>query len=131
MHYALALRNLRYGWTLEQRREYLLWFVAASKKSGGASYQGFLGNIRKEAIANMSEVERLALDDHELRPPPKDEDLPKAKGPGQAWSAEQLVEVADTPNKEFKNKKEDVRRCKMRVVPSVRRPRRSDRPGPQ
>ena len=94
MHYALALRNLRYGWTLDQRREYLLWFVAASKKSGGASYQGFLGNIRKEALANMSEAERLALDDHELRPQPKDEDLPKAKGPGQAWSVDQLVEVA-------------------------------------
>jgi len=91
MHYAYALRNLRYGWTLEQRREYLEWFVVARKKSGGASYIGFLDNIQKEAVANMSPAERDALADSTLRPPPAEEDLPKAVGPGNEWTVELLL----------------------------------------
>jgi putative heme-binding domain-containing protein len=95
MHYAYALRNLRYGWTLEQRREYLEWFVNARKKSGGASYVGFLDNIQKEAVANMSQAERDALADSTLRPPPMEAELPKAAGPGSAWTVEQLLRLAN------------------------------------
>ncbi|MBT4011539.1 MAG: c-type cytochrome [Planctomycetaceae bacterium] len=94
MHYAYALRNLRYGWTLEQRREYLEWFVVARKKSGGASYVGFLDNIQKEAVANMSQAERDALADSTLRPPPSEAELPKAVGPGSEWTVEQLLVLA-------------------------------------
>jgi len=96
MHYAYALRNLRYGWTLEQRREYLEWFVVARKKSGGASYVGFLDNIQKEAVANMSQAERDALADSTLRPPPAEAELPKAEGPGSEWTVEQLLRLANS-----------------------------------
>ena len=94
IHYAYALRNLRYGWTLEQRKEYLQWFVGANERSGGASYTGFLKNIQSEALANMSDDERKLLAGEVVFTPPKEEDLPKAAGPGKAWSLEEVLSLA-------------------------------------
>ena len=91
IHYALMLRNMRFGWTLEQRRDYFSWFNRALQKSGGASYQGFINNIRSEALANVSAAEKKALAATVIAPPPKLAELPKPKGPGQRW---QLAEVA-------------------------------------
>src|SRR5207249_4843892 len=101
-HYIFHLRNLKTGWTLEQRKHYFEWFRFAQeaakgevtypqgsaylvwtnqKKAGerhpaellrwfkeadrdygdGASYPKYLVNIRKDAIASLSEDERAAL----------------------------------------------------------------------
>lgn len=94
IHYAYALRNLRYGWTLEQRKEYLQWFVGANERSGGASYTGFLKNIQSEALANMSEDERKLIAGEIVFTPPKEEDLPKAAGPGKAWTMNEVLALA-------------------------------------
>ncbi|MDP7205463.1 MAG: c-type cytochrome, partial [Pirellulaceae bacterium] len=92
IHYALVLRNMRYGWTLDQRKVYFEWFNEALKRSGGSSYQGFINNIRTEALANVSEAEKKSLASTVIAPPPEPEDLPKPKGPGHKWK---LGEVAD------------------------------------
>lgn len=107
VHYALVLRNMKFGWTLEQRREYFKWIGEASSKSGGASYTGFLLNIRSEALANASEAERAALDSNIIAPPPKEEDLPKPEGPGKAWAVEDLLALVDEGlvNRNFENGK--------------------------
>ena len=107
VHYALVLRNMKFGWTLEQRRQYFQWLADASAKSGGASYTGFLLNIQSEALANASEAERAALDSSVIAPPPKEEDLPKAEGPGKAWAVEDLVSLVDDGlvNRSFENGK--------------------------
>jgi putative heme-binding domain-containing protein len=94
IHYALVLRNMRYGWTLDQRKVYFEWFNDALKKNGGASYQGFINNIRSEALANVSEAEKKALASTVIAPPPEPEDLPKPKGPGHKWELGELVELA-------------------------------------
>jgi len=86
-----ALRNVKYGWTLEQRRQYLHWFTDASKKSGGASYQGFLDNIRKDFLDNATETERKALAGEIAATVLKEEDLPKPEGPGKAWTLDELA----------------------------------------
>ncbi len=88
--YAFALRNLKPGWTLEQRRRYFTFLNAASKHPGGASYAGFLTNIRDEALAlapndqvlalkELTGVSYQAVPDFPIHPP---------KGPGQAWTVE-------------------------------------------
>ena len=84
IHFALVLRNQRYGWTLEQRKRYFAYLNSAAQKSGGASYRGFINNIRNEAMARTSEAERKAL--AASAPPPKPVELPKPKGPGQPWT---------------------------------------------
>lgn len=82
LHYAFVLRNVREGWTLEQRRAYFQFLSEARQRSGGASYQGFLNNIEKDAFDNATDVERLAIEAAGLRKPFKPKELPKPQGPG-------------------------------------------------
>jgi putative heme-binding domain-containing protein len=107
IHLTMALRNLRYGWTLEQRRAYFEWLLQAKSRSGGASYQGFIDNIRKEAVANLLEAEKRALDANTLSPPPTVEELPTPKGPGRKWFLEELVALTRQPlrGRDFENGK--------------------------
>src|SRR5947209_14331656 len=55
MEYALSLRNLRTGWTPEERKTYFTWFLKAANYRGGHSFAGFVANIKKEALASLSE----------------------------------------------------------------------------
>jgi putative heme-binding domain-containing protein len=105
LHYLFVLRNLRDGWTMEQRKFYFQWLGDARKYSGGASYQGFLNNIEKDAFENASDTERLAIEAAGLRKPFKMKELPKPKGPGQDWKLDALVKFAEPKLKgrDFKN----------------------------
>jgi putative heme-binding domain-containing protein len=93
IHYAFVLRNLRYGWTPAQRKTYFEFLNDVEKNySGGASYQGFMQNIRKEALALCSAQEKEAL--ASVLPAaqtPKPVELPKPKGPGREWTLEEAV----------------------------------------
>jgi len=92
--YAFALRNMKYGWTLEQRKAYLAYYQQASGKSGGASYQGFLQNAQKDWLAQASETERKALAGQISQNAPKEAELPRPLGPGKEWTAAELLELA-------------------------------------
>ena len=91
LHYAFTLRNVRYGWTLDQRRQYLVWLAEARNRSGGASYQGFIDNMRKDALQNTSEAERKLLATEIVVKAIDVGELPKAVGPGRAWTLDELV----------------------------------------
>ncbi len=86
--YALMLRTVRDGWTLEQRREYFAFLNEAAKKSGGASFPGFMRNIRDEALGNCSDAERVALQDltGEQYDPVPDFEIKPIQGPGRTWT---------------------------------------------
>lgn len=84
-HYVFHLRNLKSGWTLEQRQKYFNWFTKVSPVANqagnarhpaelvqwfkdvdrdytdGSSYAKYLINIRKDAIARLTSAERTAL----------------------------------------------------------------------
>ncbi|HWY87248.1 MAG TPA: c-type cytochrome [Gemmataceae bacterium] len=61
MEYAMSLRNLKTGWTPEQRQTYFTWFLKAANYRGGHSFLGFVNNIKKEAIANLSAQDKVFL----------------------------------------------------------------------
>ena len=80
LFYLFHLRTLPLGfWTLEQRKEYLRYFTKERKKlppppemltwfeqagrgySDGASFNNFMRNFLREAVANFSDEERKAL----------------------------------------------------------------------
>jgi putative heme-binding domain-containing protein len=63
IEYALSLRNLKSGWTMEQRKTYFTWFLKAANYKGGHSFAGFVQNIKAEAVAVLSEQDRTALKD--------------------------------------------------------------------
>ncbi len=96
IHYAFVLRNLKQGWTLEERKNYFSWFEKASKWSGGNSFQKFLQNIETEAFENASEKERLAIEASGARKPYQVPELPKPVGPGKDRSTSDILELAET-----------------------------------
>ena len=94
---AFMLRNLRFGWSLEERRAYFQFIVDAAAYPGGASYEGFLEAIRAEALKNTSEPMRVALADitgESLGSPPEFAITPP-QGPGRAWTMEEAVAAVE------------------------------------
>ena len=84
---AFMLRDVRNGWTPELRRKYFTFLNAAAKASGGASYPGYLTNIRDEALSTCSDSERIALADltgEDFNPVP-DFPIEPPAGPGREW----------------------------------------------
>jgi len=58
---AKMLRVLRTGWTPALRETYFNWYVKAANFRGGASLAGFLRDMKNDAVATLSEPEKIAL----------------------------------------------------------------------
>jgi putative heme-binding domain-containing protein len=56
--YAMALRHLKEGWTPELRQDYFAWFVRAQTYKGGANFTQFLDEIKRDAVATLTEAEK-------------------------------------------------------------------------
>ncbi len=61
MAYAKSLRHLKAGWTMPLREDFFKWFTLASAYKGGASFGLFVENMKKDALANLSKNEAVAL----------------------------------------------------------------------
>lgn len=97
LQYAYLLRNMRNGWTIEQRREYFSFINEAADKAGGASYTGYLERTRSEALANASEEEIAAVSDLtnvSLKREP-DFEITPPEGPGREWSMDGAVAAVE------------------------------------
>ena len=92
--YAFCLRNLKEGWTMEQRKAYFAWFERAHTWAGGASFHGFLRNIERECFENASEKERLLIEASGARKPYTLPEIPKPAGPGHDWTLEEVRALA-------------------------------------
>ncbi|MBM3981543.1 MAG: c-type cytochrome [Planctomycetes bacterium] len=105
LSYLFAVRNATVGWTVDRWTTYYATLKESQSKSGGASYQGFLRNIEKDAFANASDNERLAIEALKLRPAYKAPVLPKPVGPGKAWATADVVALEEKLKKgrDFKN----------------------------
>jgi len=98
IHFAFVLRNVKNGWTLDQRRKYFAFFPAAAKHPGGASYTGFLEQIRDEALATCSPTEQVLLErlvNQSLTAKPVQVIPPK--GPGRKWTKTEALAVLSEP----------------------------------
>src|SRR5579883_888274 len=93
LSYLFSLRNATVGWNIDRWKTYYGFLAEARSKSGGASYQGFLTNIEKEAFANATDADRLAIEAAKLRPAFKAKELPKPIGPGKEWTTAQIVDL--------------------------------------
>ncbi|MBU6401768.1 MAG: DUF1080 domain-containing protein, partial [Verrucomicrobia bacterium] len=61
IEYIKLLRILRAGWSPPLRQEYFAWFLKAAGYRGGASFAGFIRLIKKDALATLTDEERVAL----------------------------------------------------------------------
>ena len=89
--YAYSLRHATAGWTPELRLNYFSWFTRTRAWRGGASFEGFLRNIREEALTHVNDpAERAAL--ASLSQPPAPTFASSAvtpKGPGRSYTVKE------------------------------------------
>jgi putative heme-binding domain-containing protein len=94
--YAYALRNAVAGWTPKLRLEFFAWFPRTASWKGGASFGGFLQNIRTESLANVKDpAERASL--NALSKPPAPSFAASAitpKGPGRSYTVDDATALA-------------------------------------
>ncbi len=108
INYAFMLRNIREGWTMEQRRDYITFINTAAKYNGGVSYGKFLTDLRNEFLSYMNNDQRKQLadiSDEDFNPIPQFEITPP-KGPGKKWTqteAAKLVTRENLSNADFKS----------------------------
>jgi putative heme-binding domain-containing protein len=91
--YAFILRTHPGPWTLDQRRTYFEFLNLAAKGSGGASFPGFLSNVRDEALVLCSNDQRAALTEitgENFNPVPDFKITPPV-GPGREWTVDEAV----------------------------------------
>ncbi len=72
--YARIFRFAKTGWNKELRSQYFRWFVHAANYKGGASFGLFIDEIKKDALATMSDAEKAEIQDildlkPEVKPP--------------------------------------------------------------
>ena len=94
IHYLYCLRPVKTGWESATRKRYFEWFQRiASQHAGGASFGGFLTNIRNEAIATLSDSEKEELADvlAALKQPPQPET--PVREFVKKWTVEELLPV--------------------------------------
>jgi len=104
--YAFILRNATKGWTLQQRKDYISFLNEASKYSGGASFPGFLANMRADALSTCTDEERVALQDitgEDYNPKP-DFEITPPEGPGQVWTVDSaMAAIGNLRKADFEN----------------------------
>lgn len=61
IEYARSLRMLKSGWTKETRTAYFEWLLRASNYRGGASFEKFIEFIRNDALASLTDQEKIDL----------------------------------------------------------------------
>ncbi len=102
---ARTLRHLKTGWTLESRQAYFEWFVRAGSYRGGASFATFVNNIRSEAIATLTDEEKVQLKSILEAKPENDAPTFTAKPRKfvKEWTMQELVPLVQTglKNRDF------------------------------
>ncbi|MFM8360796.1 MAG: c-type cytochrome, partial [Verrucomicrobiota bacterium] len=94
---AYLLREARAGWTPALRKAFFGWFPTTAAWQGGNSFRGFLENIRKDALATVTDpAERSALEILSTRKSPAlaTTAFPAPKGPGRVYGLDDVLALA-------------------------------------
>lgn len=97
INYAFMLRNVKRGWTVPQRRQFVEFINSAAKHPGGNSFGKFLTNLRDEVLGYCTNEERAALADitgENFNPVP-DFEITPPKGPGEQWTIDSAAAHAN------------------------------------
>nr|WP_236649829.1 c-type cytochrome [Rhodopirellula sp. SM50] len=110
MQYARSIRMLKAGWTPELHTAYFEWFLKAANYKGGASFDQFIQFIRDDAVASLSETQKVEMAELLARKPVKKSALENLgqifEGrPEKKWTLEELSAAARTglKQRDFEN----------------------------
>ena len=98
IEFARSLRVKKTGWTPELRKVYFTWLVKAAGFHGGNSFPNFMKNIKRDAVASLSDSEKADLK-------PIIDAKPQNSGPAVAasprphvksWTLDELLPLVDS-----------------------------------
>ncbi len=96
IEYVKSLRGLKTGWTPELRKQYFTWFLRAAGYKGGASFANFVTNIKKDAVAALTDEEKTALKPVlDAKPEQAPEVVAKPRPFVKKWALDELVPVVE------------------------------------
>jgi putative heme-binding domain-containing protein len=96
IHYVYCLRVVKGPWHPDERRRFFAWFPKLSQHAGGASYGGFINDLRNETLTNCTPEEREWISKLDNSAPPNAfANLPQIKGPGRQWTVDEVVKIAE------------------------------------
>ena len=97
IHYVYCLRVVKGPWHGDERLRFFKWISKLTGNSGGASYAGFIQDLRKETLASSTPEEREQIAKFDTTAPPNPFlNLPQIKGPGREWTIDEVVKLADS-----------------------------------
>lgn len=96
IHYIYCLREVKGPWKEDERRRFFAWFPELLNRKGGNSYGNFIKDLRAQTLAKATPEERKWLDELVKSTPPPNPlaNLPRPKGPGRAWTIEDVEKIA-------------------------------------
>lgn len=97
IHYIYCLRMVKGPWSRDERERFFAWFGRLAGKSGGASYGGFIEDLKRETLATATAEEREwigKLDAGAVANPFAN--IPQPKGPGREWTIDEVVTLAES-----------------------------------
>jgi putative heme-binding domain-containing protein len=95
IEYVRALRNLKAGWTLEQRKAYFAWFVKAANYKGGNSLRGFFRIMKDDAVNTLTPEEKAALAPMLEAVPESQATISPPRPFVKKWTLEELLGLVD------------------------------------
>ena len=108
--YAYTLRNATVGWTPASHQDYFEWFATTHAWQGGASFPGFMNNIRKDALDLVTDKdEQVILADLSKKPVHSFvAGAQNPKGPGTIYTVDEAMKSFNRPlkNQKFRRGKD-------------------------
>jgi len=105
--FAYILREAKVGWTPALRKSFFGWFPRTAAWQGGNSFRGFLENIRKDALATITDADEKAAMTalSTAKPAAADPQFAAPKGPGRSYTIDQVLSLASggVKNRDFEN----------------------------
>lgn len=97
IHYVYCLRVVKGPWREDERKRFFSWITKLSGNAGGASYSGFIDDLRKQSLESCTPEERAWIEKLDPTIPANPfANLPAIKGPGQEWTVDQVVKLAES-----------------------------------
>lgn len=96
IHYIYCLRVVEGPWQRSERERLFDWLDRLERRSGGASYGGFIKQLRKDTLETATAEERKWLEKRkgvEVFDPFAN--LPKVEGPGRVWTVDEVEKLAE------------------------------------
>lgn len=100
VHFAYCLRVVKGPWTEGERRQLMEWYSKTEKSKAQQSAQLGLAKMRDDTIANATEAEKKMIEGWGLKVKRNPfANLPRAQGPGKAWTVAEVAKVAENLKK--------------------------------